>query len=202
MGPSRTDPTRRIGVFNPEQVADLPAQRATELQRFDWIQGTWEHENLAPATAVSPTYADIGTSRFVLGEGGAWVCALAADGRENTADHLRSIQPPVDFYLLARGSCGLLLSPEGWVGSSIAFIGHMTMIGINLEWRMRRDQTQRRRLLLRQRRAESRWLMGPRRRVEVSPQILKDLTTTSWPAPPKLMLIHVPGLIAAVNPAP
>jgi hypothetical protein len=136
MGPSHTDPTRRVGVFNPEQVADLPTQRAAELRRFAWIQGAWEYENVVPATAVSPTYADIGTSRFVLGEGGAWVCALAVDGREI---------PQITFdpfsrqwiYLLARGSYGLLRSPEGWVGNSIAFLGHMTMIGINLEWRMR-----------------------------------------------------------------
>jgi len=136
MGPSRTDPTRKVGVFNPEQVADLPAQRAAELQRFAWIQGIWEHENLVPATAVSPAYADIGTSRFALGEGGTWVCALAADGREI---------PQITFdpfsrqwiYSLTRGSYGLLRSPEGWVGNSIAFTGQMTMVGINLEWRMR-----------------------------------------------------------------
>lgn len=136
MGPSRTDPTREVGVFNPAQVANLPTQRVSELQGLAWIQGAWNHENRVPATAVSPAYSDIGTSRFVLGDGGTWVCALAADGREI---------PQITFdpfsrqwiYLLARGSYGLLRSAEGWVGNSIAFTGHMTMIGIDLEWRMR-----------------------------------------------------------------
>jgi len=136
MGPSRMEPTRMVGVFNPDCIAGMAPQRAAELQKFAWIQGAWEHENLVPATAVSPAYADIGASRFVLGEGGTWVCALAADGREI---------PQITFdpfsrqwiYLLTRGSYGMLRSPDGWVGNSISFTGTMTMIGLNLEWRMR-----------------------------------------------------------------
>lgn len=136
MGPSRVDPNRQVGVFNPERVAGLPALRSSALQKFAWIQGEWEHENRVPATTVSPAYSDIGTSRFGLGEGGAWICALGPDGREI---------PQITFdpfsrqwvYLLTRGSYGLLRSPDGWVGNTIAFTGTMTMIGINLEWRMR-----------------------------------------------------------------
>jgi len=136
MGPSRTDPSRQVGVFNLERVAALPALRTAALQEFAWIQGKWEHENRVPATTVSPAYSDVGISRFVLGEGGAWVCALSSDGREI---------PQITYdpfsrqwiYLLTKGSYGLLRSSEGWVGNTIAFTGTMTMIGINLEWRMR-----------------------------------------------------------------
>ncbi|HEY6490435.1 MAG: hypothetical protein WCC26_09880 [Terracidiphilus sp.] len=136
MGPSRIDPNRQVGVFKIERVAGLPALRIAELQKFAWIQGEWEHENTVPATRVSPAYSDIGTSCFGRSEDGTWICALAADGRAT---------PQITFdpfsrqwiYLLMRGSYGLLRSTEGWVGNSIAFTGAMTMIGINLEWRMR-----------------------------------------------------------------
>jgi hypothetical protein len=69
-------------VFNPQRVAGLPAQRAAALQSFAWIAGEWDHENVVPATRVSPAYSDVGTSRFALGEGGSWICAVAPDGRE------------------------------------------------------------------------------------------------------------------------
>lgn len=136
MGPSRVDPSRQVGVFAPERVAGISALRASELQKFAWIRGEWEHENSVPATSLSPAYSDIGISRFGFGEGGAWICALAPDGREI---------PQITFdpfsrqwiYLLTRGSYGLLRSPNGWVGNTISFTGVMTMIGINLEWRMR-----------------------------------------------------------------
>lgn len=144
MGPSRVDPSSQVGVFNLEFVAAMPALRTAELQKFAWIQGEWEHENRVPATSVSPAYSDVGTSRFGPSADGAWICALAPDGREI---------PQITFdpfsrqwiYLLTKGSYGLLRSAEGWVGSTIAFTGTMTMIGINLEWRMRwtrhRDDT-------------------------------------------------------------
>jgi len=136
MGPSRVDPGREVGVFNPQRVAGLAAQRAAALRSFAWIAGEWDHENVVPATRVSPAYSDVGTSRFALGEGGSWICAVAPDGRE---------LPQITFdafsrqwiYLLTRGSYGLLRSQEGWVGNTITFTGAMTMIGVNLEWRMR-----------------------------------------------------------------
>jgi hypothetical protein len=40
------------------------------------------------------------------------------------------------IYLLARGSYGILRSPEGWSENQIVFSGTMTMIGITCEWRM------------------------------------------------------------------
>ena len=136
MGPSRVDPARQVGVFNLQRVAGLPAIRTAELEKFAWIVGEWDHENAVPATSVSPAYSDVGTSRFAFGEDGTWICAVAPDGRQI---------PQVTFdpfsrqwiYLLTRGSYGLLRSHEGWVGDSISFAGAMTMIGINLEWRMR-----------------------------------------------------------------
>lgn len=136
MGPSRVDPARQVGVFNPASVVGLPAARTAELRKFAWIEGEWDHENSVPATAHSPAYCDIGVSRFAFAKDGAWICALTADGHEI---------PQITFdpfsrqwiYLLTKGSYGLLRSTEGWAGNTIAFTGTMTMIGINLEWRMR-----------------------------------------------------------------
>ncbi len=41
MGPSRFDPDRKVGVFNLDLVATLPAQRSEELRKFQWIIGEW-----------------------------------------------------------------------------------------------------------------------------------------------------------------
>lgn len=37
MGPSRLDPARQVGVFNPSFVAGLPALRAAEMEKFRWL---------------------------------------------------------------------------------------------------------------------------------------------------------------------
>lgn len=135
MGPSRVDPERQVGVFNPAAVARLPALRSAEMEKFRWIAGEWRYENAVPATPVSPSYGDIGTARFTVNEKSHWICMLAPDGDEI---------PQITFdpfsrqwiYLLTRGSYGMLRSDEGWKAASIAFTGLMTMIGINTEWRM------------------------------------------------------------------
>ena len=54
MGPSRLDPQRQVGVFNPASVAGLPELRAAETEKFRWIAGEWNYENAVPATSVSP----------------------------------------------------------------------------------------------------------------------------------------------------
>jgi hypothetical protein len=135
MDPSRTDPERQVGVFNPEAVAGLPALRAAEMERFRWIEGEWGHENAVPATAVSPAYTDVGKSRFALDAKGEWVCAVTPDGTQ---------LPQITFdpfsrqwiYVLTRGAYGMLRSAEGWTGNSIVFTGVMTMLGPTREWRM------------------------------------------------------------------
>jgi len=135
MGPSRVDPNRRVGVFNPGFVAGLPALRAAEMERFRWIAGEWDHENAVPATRLSPAYTDIGTGRFSIDAKGEWVCLVAPDGRET---------PQITFdpfsrqwlYMLMRGAYGMLRSREGWTGNRIVFTGEMTMIGFTREWRM------------------------------------------------------------------
>jgi hypothetical protein len=135
MGPSRMDPRRQVGVFNPAAVSGLPALRSVELERFRWIAGEWRFENAVPATSVSPAYGDIGSARFSFNEKSNWICMMAPDGEEI---------PQITFdpfsrqwiYLLTKGSYGMLRSAEGWKGDSIAFTGLMTMIGINTEWRM------------------------------------------------------------------
>ena len=63
------------------------------------------------------------------------MCVVSGEGRQ---------YPQITFdplskqwiYLLTRGSYGLLRSPGGWQRDSIAFSGLMTMLGIELEWKM------------------------------------------------------------------
>lgn len=135
MGPSREDPARKVGVFNPARVAELPALRAAEIKKFEWLACEWDHENLVPATSHSPAYSDIGVSRFTLCEDDGWICIAAPDGR---------MIPHITFdpfsrqwiYVLIRGSYGILRSPHGWQDSRIVFTGPMIMIGIDCEWRI------------------------------------------------------------------
>ena len=135
MGPSRVDPKRQVGIFRPDAVSHLPALRASQVEKFRWLAGEWNHENRVPATRVSPAYTDIGSSKFSFCEKESWMCLVAPDGRET---------PHITFdpfsgqwiYLLMRGSYGILRSAQGWIGKQIVFSGLMTMIGINTEWHM------------------------------------------------------------------
>jgi hypothetical protein len=144
MGPSRHDPERQVGIFNPGAVAGLPALRATEMEKFRWIEGEWDHENSVPGTAVSPAYTDAGRSRFALDAKNDWVCAVALDGTLTTQITFDPFSRQW-IYVLTRGAYGMLRSAEGWTGHSIAFIGTMTMLGPTREWRMtwRRDGRER-----------------------------------------------------------
>jgi hypothetical protein len=135
MGPSRTDPDRQVGVFNPDFVSSLPAMLASEMEKFRWLVGEWEHENAVPATRFSPAYTDVGVGRFSLSERGDWLCMVAPDGKET---------PHITFdpfsrqwiYILMRGAYGMLRSVEGWKGDGITFTGEMTMLGPTRPWRM------------------------------------------------------------------
>jgi hypothetical protein len=80
MGPSKHDPDRRVGTFNREFVATLPAFRAAEMGRFEWIVGEWSYENLVPMTPANPAYVDVGVATFTLSENGAWICGGPRDG--------------------------------------------------------------------------------------------------------------------------
>jgi hypothetical protein len=135
MGPSRVDPARQVGVFDPNFVAGLPAQRAAEMEKFSWLVGEWTYENAVPATSLSPAYADIGVTKFAVSREGSWICLVTPDGSEiqNITFDPFSKQW---IYVLLRGSYGILRSSEGWTGNQIAFSGLMTMIGINCDWRM------------------------------------------------------------------
>ena len=135
MGPSSTDPDRQVGVFNRDFVSTLPAIRAEEIEKFRWLVGEWEYENLVPATRFSPAYTDIGVSRFSFSPGGDWLCMVAPDGKET---------PHITFdpfsrqwiYVLMRGAYGILRSTEGWQGERIVFTGEMTMLGPTRPWRI------------------------------------------------------------------
>ncbi len=134
MGPSRTDPARQVGVFRPEALSGLPALRAAEIEKFRWIAGEWDHENRVPATPRNPAYVDDGVSRFAVSDD-SWICAVLPDGslvRQITFDPFSRQW----FYVLTRGSYGMLRSPRGWEGNQLRFTGRMTMIGIECEWRM------------------------------------------------------------------
>jgi hypothetical protein len=136
MGPSRTDPDRQVGVFNPDAVAGLPALRATRMDEFRWIAGGWNYENAVPATAANPAYSDIGTCKYSLCEKNNWVCMVAPDGRETQQITFDPFSKQW-IYVLMNGAYGMLRSPEGWRDNQIDFTGLMTMIGFNCEWRIR-----------------------------------------------------------------
>jgi hypothetical protein len=135
MGPSRVDPSRQVGVFNPEFVAPLPALRAAEMEKIRWLDGEWSYENAVPATSLSPAYSDVGSARFVFNAKTNWICRVSPAGEET---------PHITFdpfsrqwiYLLMSGAYGILRSPARWSGESIEFSGLMTMIGVNCEWRI------------------------------------------------------------------
>src|SRR5581483_6706911 len=136
MGPSRVDPNRQVGTFNPQAVVGFPALRAAEMEKFDWIVGEWNYKNAVPATSVSPAYEDIGVARYTFDAKREWLCMATPDG---------TLIPMITFdpfsrqwiYVLTRGAYGMLRSSEGWTEDGIVFTGLMTMLGPTREWRMR-----------------------------------------------------------------
>ena len=135
MGPSRLDPERQVGVFNPEYVAPLPALRSFELEKFRWVVGEWTFENEVPATRCSPAYGDVGSSRFSISEKSKWICMVSPEGEETPCITFDPFSKQW-IYMLFKGSYGILRSRDGWEDDRIVFTGLMTMIGITLEWRM------------------------------------------------------------------
>ncbi|HUI77755.1 MAG TPA: hypothetical protein VLY24_07550 [Bryobacteraceae bacterium] len=134
MGPSRADPNRQVGVFAPNVVAAVSAARAAEIERFRWIVGEWNYENLVPQTRLSPAYTDIGRQRFAITEDG-WVSMVSPDDRQHRCLTFDPFSGQW-IYVLTRGSYGMLRSKQGWAGQQITFVGLMTMIGVECEWRM------------------------------------------------------------------
>jgi hypothetical protein len=134
MGPSRVDPGREVGVFNPAAVAGMPAARSAALETIRWMAGEWNFENSVPATQYSPSYTDVGSMRLTFNEQTNWICILAPDGQETP--HL-TFDPFSKrwIYLLIKGSYGILRA-SGWEGNRLVFSGLMTMIGIDTEWRL------------------------------------------------------------------
>jgi len=136
MGPSRVDPNREVGNFNPVAISGLPALRADKMKEFTWIVGEWSRENVVPATRANPAYTDVGSGKFSICEKSNWICVVAPDGREI---------PNITFdpfsrhwiYVLTNGAYGMLRSQDGWRDNQIHFTGLMTMLGVTCEWRMR-----------------------------------------------------------------
>jgi hypothetical protein len=117
-----------VGLFHSDFVAGLPALRASEMEKFRWLAGDWNYENDVPATRVSPTYTDVGSSRFSLCEKGSWICLVAPDSRETRHITFDPFSRQW-IYVLMQGSYGILRSLQGWIGERIVFSGFMTMIG-------------------------------------------------------------------------
>jgi hypothetical protein len=133
MVPSKDDPARQVGGFNPEFLSKLPALRSAELEKFRWIVGEWKAENRVSATRANPAYTDLNSATFKLCEKDAWICVVGRDGRER----LHITFDPFSkqwMYVLVEGAYGVLRSP-GWSGNRIVFTGPMMMIGVDCELR-------------------------------------------------------------------
>ena len=111
LAASKTDPARQVGVFRPEAIAQLPAIRAAEMQKFRWIAGEWNHENRVPATRCNPACTDVGSHRFTFCERDAWICTAAAGG---TKSRLITLDPFSHQWIdvVTEGSYGFLRSPH------------------------------------------------------------------------------------------
>ena len=132
MGPSRHDPSSTVGVFNKDFAAQLPAIRRAGMDTLRWMAGEWDTLNTVPATSQNPAYTETGAGSLTLCEKENWICR----GREG------SQKPHITFdpfsrqymYVLTEGAYGILRSP-GWEKNWLMFSGHMTMIGVDCEWR-------------------------------------------------------------------
>ena len=134
MGPSRVDPQRQAGVFNPTFVGRPAALRAAEMEKFRWMAGEWDYENKVPATRVSPAYTDSGSARFSFNEKTNWISMVAPDGQETPNITLDPFEQAMDLP----ADQGFLrnFAVPGMENDTIAFTGMMTMIGINTDWRL------------------------------------------------------------------
>jgi hypothetical protein len=135
MGPSKADPARQVGVFTEKAIHSIAGVKAKEIELFRWIVGEWSYDNAVPATRVSPAYTDSGKQRFTITEPDGWVCSVSPNGEKHPMITIDAFSRQW-IYLLTRGSYGMLRSKEGWMGNRISFVGAMTMIGIDCEWRM------------------------------------------------------------------
>jgi hypothetical protein len=134
MGPSRSDPARQVATFDPKTIGSFAAVRESEMNTFRWLVGEWTYQNPVPATPVSPAYCDLGSALFAESADGASICSVGHDGRQTP---LLAFDPWSRrwMYMLTKGSYGILRSP-GWRGHQITFVGTLTMIGIDCEWKM------------------------------------------------------------------
>jgi hypothetical protein len=133
MGPSRHDPSNIVGVFNKDFAAKLPAARQEAMATLCWMAGEWDTLNRVPSTSQNPAYEETNTGTLTLCEKDTWICR-SRDGRE---------KPYITFdpfsrqymYVLTEGAYCILRS-LGWQDTSLIFTGHMTMIGVDCEWRL------------------------------------------------------------------
>ena len=133
MGPARNDPTRQVGVFNPDFLSTLPALRQAEMEKFRWIEGEWNSANRVPATATNPAYTDVSSGRYRFCEKGNWLCLVDRSGAERRFITFDPFSRQW-IYLLMDGAYGIMRSP-GWEGNRLVFEGRVTMIGVDCDLR-------------------------------------------------------------------
>jgi len=133
MGPSRHDPSNIVGVFNKDFAVALPALRKDAMETLRWMAGDWESVNTVPASGHNPAYAETGTGSLTLCEKENWICR----GRDSSQKPYITFDPfsRQYMYVLTEGAYCVLRS-QGWEGNHLIFTGHMTMIGVDCEWRL------------------------------------------------------------------
>src|SRR2546423_9211037 len=133
MGPSRNNPSNIVGVFNMDLAAKLPAMRRAGMDTLGWMAGDWDSVNTVPATAQNPAYAETGSAVLALCEKENWICR----GREGSQKPYITFDPFSSqfMYVLTEGAYCVLRSP-GWEENRLIFAGHMSMIGVDCEWRL------------------------------------------------------------------
>ena len=125
---------RQVVTFDASAVRALAGRRQTKLEHFRWLAREGTYENPVPATRVSLAYLRR-RHRAILDERRRRVGLHDRAGRvSGAADHIRSMEPPLDC-VLANGSYGILRS-SGWRRASIVFDRHMTMLDVTCESRM------------------------------------------------------------------
>jgi len=129
LAAAKDRPGQKVGTFNAEFLATLPALKTAEMEKMRWLEGEWNSANRVAATSKNPAYEDFNTGKYRFCEKDSWICLVGKDGRERrylTFDPFSGQW----IYVLLEGAFGILRSP-GWRGNTIVFEGDMTMIGVH-----------------------------------------------------------------------
>jgi hypothetical protein len=89
------------------------------MEKSRWLVGDWDHENVVPATRLSPANADIGTNRVYICADGSCICFIGSQCRET---HKITFDPFSRqwIYMLLRGFYGMLR--KLWITCAVSLI--------------------------------------------------------------------------------